>query len=128
MRSCSPKSSAASGFFLDGNSAGASNTLVQGACTNQPAGGAFTHEGMLHNPMTFALAMDAMTNPGSGDVSRVNLATVCAQSLAPGLTDDDKKTTDATITTAGNNIVAYGVSPMAVLTEPPIASYAAVAG
>lgn len=88
------------------------------------AGGTFTHKGMLYNPLSFAIAMDAMANPGPGDPSRLNLAQVCAQALAPGFTADDKTTTDNTIKEAAGNIVSYGLSPKAVFKEPAIASYA----
>jgi hypothetical protein len=61
---------AASGFF---NDVLASNSQVQAVCSGQPAGGNFTHEGMLCNPLAFALAMDAITNGGPSQVSRLNL-------------------------------------------------------
>lgn len=114
----------ASGFFAQNNGVGASNSLAQSLCPNQPAGGAFTHEGMLYNPLSFALAMDALTNPGPGDPTRLNLTSVCSTALTPGLTDTDKSTTDTTIKTAAGNIVTYGLSSKAVFKEPAIASYA----
>jgi hypothetical protein len=61
---------AASGLF---NDVLASNSQVQAVCSGQPAGGNFTHEGMLCNPLAFALAMDAITNGGPSQVSRLNL-------------------------------------------------------
>jgi hypothetical protein len=114
----------ASGFFLDAAGAGASNSQVQAICPNQPAGGNITHEGMLYNPLSFALAMDALANPGPGQVARLNLQTVCGAAVTPGLTAADKQTTDATITIAAGNILAYSTTGKAVTKEPAIASYA----
>jgi hypothetical protein len=110
---------AASGLFVL-----TSNSQVQVVCPGQPAGGNFTHEGMLYNPLTFTLAMDAITNGGSGQVSRLNLQTVCGQALAPGLTAADKSTTDATITEAAENILTFEGPGKAVTTEPVIKAYA----
>ncbi|KAH7333392.1 putative lipase B [Rhexocercosporidium sp. MPI-PUGE-AT-0058] len=115
-----------SGFFLDARNVGVSNTLIQTACPGQPAGGDFTHEGMLYNPVTFALAMDAMSNPGAGQLNRIDISTVCGQSLAPGLTAADKSATDGTIATAAANIIAYGLTPgKSQVGEPAIKAYAA---
>jgi hypothetical protein len=112
---------AASGFF---NGALASNSQVQAVCPNQLAGGNFTHEGMLYNPLAFALAMDAITNGGPGQVSRLNLQTVCGQALAPRLTAADKSTTDATIIEAAGNVLTFEASGKTVATEPAIKAYA----
>ena len=112
---------AASGFF---NIVLASNSQVQAVCPRQPAGGNFTHEGMLYNPLAFALAMDAVTNGGPGQVSCIDLQTVCGQALAPGLTAADKSATDATITEAAGNILTFAGSGKTVTTEPTIKSYA----
>lgn len=118
----------ASGFFLDEKNIGVSNSQVQVICQNQPAGGSYAHEGVLYNPLTFALAMDAFANDGPGQVSRLDLPTVCGAALAPGLTAADKNATDATIQEAAANILAYGMSEKAVKAEPPIAAYAAKNG
>lgn len=77
---------------------------------------------MLYNPLTFALAMDAFTNGGPGQLTRINLQTVCGQSLAPGLTAADKSTTDGTIDTAAANIFGYAKG---VKVEPPLRDFAA---
>jgi hypothetical protein len=73
----------------DARGVGVSNTQVQVACPGQPAGGAYTHEGVLYNPLSFALAVDALTNPGPGSLSRINLPSVCSQPVAPGLSAQD---------------------------------------
>jgi len=115
-----------SGFFLDARNVGVSNTMVQTACPGQAAGGMFTHEGMLYNPVAFALAMDAMANPGPGQMSRIDTATVCAQSMAPGLNAADKQATDGTIAIAAANILTYTLTPgKAQVGEPAIKAYAA---
>jgi len=79
----------ASAFINDARAVGVSNTQVQTACPGQPAGGTYTHEGVLYNPLSFALAVDALTHSGPGLLSRINLASVCAQVAAPGLTAQD---------------------------------------
>jgi hypothetical protein len=79
----------ASAFINDARGVGVSNTQVQVACPLLPAGGAYTHEGVLYNPLSFALAVDALTNPGPGSLSRIDLASVCSQPVAPGLTAQD---------------------------------------
>lgn len=118
----------ASGFFLDAGGIGASNSQVQVICANQPAGGSFAHEGVLYNSLAVALAMDAFANEGPGQVSRLDLPTVCGAALAPGLTAADKQTTDATISEAAANILAFSASGKAVTKEPPIAAYAVKGG
>ncbi len=79
----------ASAIILDARGVGVSNTQAQIACPGQPAGGPYTHEGMLYNPLSFALAVDALTHPGPGELSRIDLTTVCAEIAAPGLNAND---------------------------------------
>jgi len=114
-----------SGFFLDARNVGVSNTLVQAACPNQPAGKDFSHAGMLYSPVTFALAMDALSNPGPGDLTRLDMATVCGASVSPGLSKADKKATDGLIAAAAANVITYTVSGKAIVGEPGIKQYAA---
>jgi hypothetical protein len=75
----------ASAFINDARRVGVSNTEIQTACFGQPAGGIVTHEGAIANSLTFALAVDALKNPGPGSLSRLNLLSVCSQYIAPGL-------------------------------------------
>ncbi len=75
----------ASAYLLDARNIGVSKTQVQVACPGQPASSIVTHEGMLSNAIAFELAIDALKNPGPGDLSRVNLTDVCARYLAAGL-------------------------------------------
>lgn len=116
--------STASGFFKQANGVPAANYQVQVVCPKQPAGGDFTHEGVLYNSFAVAIAMDAFANPGPGDVKRLDLQKVCSTALAPGLTAADKKTTDATIQEAASNILKYQSGGATTKTEPPIKAYA----
>jgi hypothetical protein len=84
----------ASAFMGDARGVGVSNTMVQDACFGQLAGGVYTHEGVLYNPLAFALAVDALTNPGPGQLSRIDLASVCAQISTSGLTVGDLVATE----------------------------------
>lgn len=84
----------ASAYINDARGVGVSNTQVQLACPALPAGGAYTHEGVLYNPLSFALAVDALTNPGPGSLSRIDLASVCLQAVAPGLDAQDVVVTE----------------------------------
>jgi hypothetical protein len=110
---------AASGFINDARGVGASNTFLQGACAAQPAGLVYTHEGVLYNPVAYALVVDALTHPGPGSFDRVKSS--CADVVAPGLSLDDVLETEALIPLAVYNILSY--TPRA-LSEPPIKSYA----
>ena len=77
---------------------------------------------MLFNPLTYALIVDALKNPGTtGQVSRINRQSVCANYAAPGLDLDDVLATSGLIPVAGVLLLAY---PQKLLTEPPLKSYA----
>jgi hypothetical protein len=52
-----------------------------------PAGGVYTHDGVLYNPLAWALAIDAILHDGAADLSRVNLVQACQQVLALDLMD-----------------------------------------
>ena len=117
-----PQQGTAASGFLTANTtryAQTSNTYVQGSCTGQAAGGLYTHEGMLYNPVTYALVKDALTNAGPGSFNRVSSS--CVDVVAPGLSLDDVIETEALIPLAVYNILSY--TPRA-LTEPAIKSYA----
>jgi len=112
----------ASAYMLDARGVGVTNNQVQTICPGQPAGGNFTHEGMLYNPLSLALVQDALTHAGPGQVSRLNLATVCAQLASPGITAQDIVLTEETLVVASVAIALYQPK---VVSEPPIMSYAA---
>jgi hypothetical protein len=76
----------ASAFMLDARNVGVSNTDIQITCgKNAPAAGDVTHEGVLYNSLAYALAVDALKNPGPGSLSRINVTAACSQIIAPGL-------------------------------------------
>lgn len=112
----------ASAYLLDARNVGVTNNQVQAVCGGHPAGTFYTHEGVLYNPLSFALAKDALTNGGPGQVSRLDLNTVCNEIISPGLNLEDVIITEESIVIAAVSIVLY---PDKVTEEPPIMSYAA---
>lgn len=62
----------ASGFIQDSGHISVSNTFLQGACLGGPAGLVCTHEGVLYNPVAYALIKDALTHDGPGNFDRVS--------------------------------------------------------
>ncbi|KAF9690598.1 hypothetical protein EKO04_011340 [Ascochyta lentis] len=113
---------AASAFLKSGNGVAVSNNEVQTVCANQPGGSFYGHAGVLFNPLTYALIVDALTHPGTtGQVSRINRQSVCANYAAPGLDLDDVLATSGLIPVAGVLLLAY---PQKMLTEPALKSYA----
>lgn len=112
----------ASAYLLDARNVGVTNNEVQLICPGQVAGSLYTHEGMLYNPITFALFEDAMTHAGPGEVSRIDTATLCNQYLATGLDLGDFLLTENSLLVAGLALVLYEPK---VAAEPAIMSYAA---
>lgn len=113
---------AASAFLGSANGQPVSNNEVQNVCANQPGGSFYGHAGVLFNPLTYALIVDALKNPGkTGNVNRINRQQVCAQYAAPGLDLDDVLATSGLIPVAGVLLLAY---PQKMLTEPALKSYA----
>ncbi|KAL4933630.1 putative lipase [Aspergillus undulatus] len=78
-----------SAILNDSRKVGVSNNHAQTVCAGQPAGGVYTHEGMLYRPLTWALAADALRHGGPGDISRIDTEKVCADVIAPQLAADD---------------------------------------
>ncbi|KAK0254721.1 hypothetical protein B0A54_08588 [Friedmanniomyces endolithicus] len=113
--------SGASAFLGDARGVGVTNNEVQTICAGQPAGGFFTHEGVLYNALGYALAVDALSHAGPGQASRLDLASVCASYLTPGLDLNDFLLTEDSIAIAGVAILVY---PGKVVAEPAIKSYA----
>lgn len=104
---------------------GVTNNEAQTVCSGYllGAGGFNSHESMLANSLSYYLAVDALTNPGPGDINRLNKDTVCGSLLAPGLTLDDFLATESTIPIAA---ILLLVQPAGTVTsEPAIMSYAA---
>ena len=79
----------ASSPLKDAHGAGVTNVVVQEACPGQIAGSFYTHEGIPYNPLSYALARDAVLNDGTGQLSRLDLTSICGNYLAPTLTLED---------------------------------------
>ena len=107
----------ASAYLLKARGVGVSNNEVQLICPDQPAGSFYTHEGILYNPIGYALAVDALAHDGPGKVSRLDLGTICPLYLSPGLDLADFLLTENTILVAGIATLLY---PDKTTVEPPI--------
>ncbi|KAB8232548.1 uncharacterized protein BDW43DRAFT_300903 [Aspergillus alliaceus] len=62
----------ASAILSDQRGVGVSNNHLQTICANQAAGGVYTHEGVLYNPLAWALAADALRHDGPGNITRID--------------------------------------------------------
>lgn len=111
--------SKASGFIKDVRGVRVSNTFLQRACFWKPAGGKYLHEGVLFNPVAYALVVDALQNEGPGKFERVK--DQCANSVTEGLTTEDVAATTALIPEAAAFTLDYQPK---VVEEPEIKSYA----
>lgn len=112
----------ASAFLHDTRNVGVTNTQIQLACPGKLAGGFYLHETMLVNPIAYALFVDALTHDGPGNLSRIDLDTVCNQLLPPGLGLEDLLGTEVMAVVLGAvDTLSYGYVGN---TEPPIKSYA----
>ena len=107
----------ASAFLKDARGVGVSNNQVQKTCPGAPAGFSYTHEGTLYNPVRYALVVDALSHGGPGRTGRLDLDSICANHLTPGLDLTDFLLTENTILTAGAAISVY---PNKVFAEPVI--------
>ena len=116
-----PNTPDASAWMLDTRGVGASNNQLQDICPGKAAGGVYTHSGVLYNPATWALIVDAMTHEGPADRSRVDLETVCGQVAADGLSVADVLATQALLGEAFVQILTY---PDKVVEEPVVREYA----
>jgi hypothetical protein len=110
---------AASGYIRDARKVGVSNTELQGACLAQPAGLVYTHEGVLINPVAYALVVDALLHEGPGNFARV--ARHCGEIVAAGLSLFDVLQAESLIPLAVLNIAAYEPK---VTAEPALRAYA----
>lgn len=84
----------ASAFLGNANGVAVTNNEIQNICPLQIAGSVYTHEGVLYNPIAYALAVDALTNPGPGQVSRLDLSSICVNYVSPGLNVGDVVATE----------------------------------
>lgn len=78
-------------------------------------------KGVLYNPVAAALAIDALTHEGPGELSRLDLATICTSFVAEGLDVTDLLLTEEALVIAAANLVFY--EPKQLL-EPVLRSYA----
>ncbi|CAJ2504173.1 Uu.00g115670.m01.CDS01 [Anthostomella pinea] len=111
----------ASGALGDERGVGVSNILVQEICEGAPAGGFYTHEAILVHPLAYALARDALAHDGPGRAERLDLETVCATAVVPGLTWENILATENNVVYAGAATFRY---PGKSWTEPVIKEYA----
>jgi hypothetical protein len=79
----------ASAYLLDVRGVGVTNVDIQSICGVAGAGGIVSHQGVLYNALAYALAVDALTNIGPGELARIDTTSVCEQAIAPGLGVDD---------------------------------------
>ncbi|KAF2124519.1 alpha/beta-hydrolase [Dothidotthia symphoricarpi CBS 119687] len=112
----------ASAYMNDARKVGVTNVEVQSVCSGAPAGTFYEHAGVLFNPLTYALIVDALTHDGPGSLSRINKASVCSTYAAPGLVVDDVISTSGLIPIALVLLLAY---PDKRTAEPALRSYAA---
>jgi len=111
----------ASAFMHDVRNVGVSNNEVQVVCNGQAGGSFYGHAGVLFNPLTYALIVDALQNEGPGSLARINVKSVCNSYAAPGLDLDDVLATTGLIPVAAVLLLAY---PQKMLTETPLRAYA----
>lgn len=118
-----PQSGAdASAILGDARRVGVTDAEVQVVCNGRPAGGLYSHEGILYHPLAYALAVDALTHDGPGEISRIDLATICDEVASPGLSVADVLATEGNIPVA---VAAVALYEPKVVTEPPNMAYAA---
>ncbi|QDS74531.1 hypothetical protein FKW77_007541 [Venturia effusa] len=111
----------ASAYILDARKVGVSNNQIQTVCNGKAAGVFATHESVLCHPLTYALAVDALTHPGAGRPSRLDLDKICDTLVGPGLSADDVIATESNIPISGAAIELYGNK---VAKEPALKAYA----
>lgn len=110
----------ASGYLLDyARNVGVSNNEVQSICPGQSAGFLYTHEGVLYNPLGYALFVDALTHSGPASVSRIQsqLSSICSTLVTEGLDLADFLLTEEAILIAVVTLIFFSEK---VTTEPAI--------
>ncbi|ORY67022.1 uncharacterized protein BCR38DRAFT_364153, partial [Pseudomassariella vexata] len=111
----------ASSPLMDNHGAGVSNVKIQDVCPRKPAGGFYTHEGVLMNPVAYALAKDALMHDGPGKVERLELDEICRHFMAPGLGIEEFILTENNVVFAGATTLLYHGKSW---NEPNIKAYA----
>jgi triacylglycerol lipase len=97
--------------------AGGMNIMIQDVCPGRPV----LHFGQVHDAVTYALVMDAFTNSGPADVTRLP-DDVCTRTWAPGVTEVD--VVSGNVMGYGNAYLAFGAYPAAE-SEPALKPYTA---
>lgn len=110
----------ASAILADARGVGVTNAHLQTVCAGQPAGGVYTHEGVLYNALAWALAIDAITHEGPADLSRLGLAHVCQQVIPSTLDLEDLLGTEGLLLVVVAELLSY--QPLAT-SEPPLKAY-----
>ncbi|KAI0123977.1 hypothetical protein BJ170DRAFT_598304 [Xylariales sp. AK1849] len=110
----------ASAYILDDRNVGVSNNEVQVVCAGYIGGSFYGHAGVLYNPLTYALVVDALNNEGPGDASRLDIPSVCSTYAAPGLDLVDVLDTAGLIPIALVLLLAY---PEKISVEPTLMAY-----
>ncbi|KAJ5120438.1 lipase B [Penicillium bovifimosum] len=113
----------ASAILGDVRGVGVKNVHLQTECAGKPAGGFYTHEGVLYNPLAWAVAIDAITHDGPADLARVDMENVCLQVLPQELGLSDLLGTEGLVLIAVAEALIYQPH---VLKEPPIKKYALI--
>jgi hypothetical protein len=129
----------ASAYIKDGRHVGVTNNEIQVVCAGGTAGVYATHEGVLYDDLAYNLAIDALTHPGPGQPSRLNLERICNSAASPGLSVSDILATESKCysnslswtsrlrLSPGNIVIALVVEELyfnKVTDEPPIMDYA----
>lgn len=96
-----------SGVLNDAREVGVANYLVQDVCPVSAAGTFVTHEGILYNSLAYALTLDALTNGGPGQTSRLDLPRVCNRIVAEGMSLKDLIATEGSFVVFFRNFLAY---------------------
>ncbi|KAF2084428.1 alpha/beta-hydrolase, partial [Saccharata proteae CBS 121410] len=111
----------ASAILNDARNVGVTNNELQQICNGKPAGLFYTHEGVLYNPVAFALAKDALIHGGPGQVGRIDLNDLCQEFATDGLSLTDVVATEGVIGIAAAALLAYEAKLYA---EPALMKYA----
>ncbi|KAJ5107866.1 hypothetical protein N7456_004541 [Penicillium angulare] len=101
----------ASAFMKDERKVGVTNCELQVEARFKPAGLVYTHETVMLNPLSWALAEDAIKNGGPGRFDRIDMDKVCMHTKAPGLNLLDATMTQALAPLALKSILLFMPKP-----------------
>jgi hypothetical protein len=110
----------ASAFMKDSRKVGVSNSEIDAVCKGKAAAGrTISHANSLINGLTYALTLDALRNPGPGNVQRVGVDLACSRFI--GDATFSALRSESGMYTAGFNILGTNEK---VSAEPEIQQYA----